>query len=134
MQLNVLILEGTVRQVTVNKPRDPSKPASALVLLQYGPNRQSTSNATEFLNAVMIRIPAFRYPAIADRLVVGVRAQIHGHVQGVLKTALDMSHLSAELVADRVIIEGAKPAADAQPAADAPADAGDAPAAAPAAE
>lgn len=101
-------LVGTVKKIQVSEPKDPTKKASAVILLQYGDTRESTGGPVEFVNAVMIRIPPFKFPQIRDSLKVGSNVQIHGHLQGVFKAAMDEGFFTTELVADRVFIEGAR--------------------------
>lgn len=103
--IHAFFLVGEIKKIQVSEPKDPRKNASAVLLLQYGVTREQTGGSVEFVNAVMVRIPSYKYPQLRDKLKVGVKAQINGHLQGVFKTMLDDGHFTTELVADRVYIE-----------------------------
>lgn len=104
--IHAFFLVGELKKITVNEPKDPKKNASAIVLVQYGDIRESTGGPVDFVNAVMIRIPGFKYPQVKDKLRVGSQVQVHGHLQGVLKESLDQGFFTTELVADRVHVDG----------------------------
>lgn len=95
-------LTGKITEVRVNEPKDPKKSPSAILLLQYGPPRDTTSNAVEFVNATLVRVPPFQYPKVKDLLVAGKVVCISGHLQGVLKTYGEEAAIVTELVADRL--------------------------------
>lgn len=103
-------LVGTVKRIQVSEPKDPKKNASAVLLVQYGATRESTGGPVEFVNAVMIRVPSYKYPQIKDKLHLGASVVINGHMQGVYKTMVDEGFFTTELVADRIYIEGEKEA------------------------
>lgn len=111
--IHQFFLVGNIKKIQVSEPKDPKKNASAVLLVQYGVTRESTGGAVDFVNAVMIRVPSYKYPQIKDKLHVGAQVQINGHLQGVFKTALDDGFFTTELVADRVFVEGEKESADA---------------------
>lgn len=115
-------LDGTLKRIQVSTPKDPKRNASAVLLVQYGPQRDSTGRAVEFINAVLVRVPSYQWPRMADKLAVDQRIQVHGSIQGVHKTVMDEGHLAVELVADRIFIDGAPVRGDA-PAAPAAAEA-----------
>jgi hypothetical protein len=104
--INTFFLVGDIRKINISTPKDPSKGESAVMLVQYGPDRDQSKNAVEFVNAVMIRIPNFKFPALKSKLQVGRKVQVNGHLQGVLKAVMDDGFFTTELVADRVFVEG----------------------------
>lgn len=106
-------LSGVLKKITVSTPRDPSKSPSAVLLVQYGDTRESTGRQVEFINAVLIRVPSYQYPRVADKLREGTTVTVHGHLQGVYKAVMDEGHFTAELVADRIYFEGGRSAAPA---------------------
>lgn len=100
--INNFFHHGIIKKIQVSTPKDPKKNASAVILVQHGTAREMTGNAVEFVNAVQIRIPSYKYPKVADKLKVGLPVTIHGHHQGILKTAGTESFFTVELVADRL--------------------------------
>lgn len=110
--IHAFFLVGEIKKVQVSTPKeskDPSAPKknpSAVLLVQYGVTREATGNPVEFVNAVMVRVPSYLYPKISDKLKEGHKVQINGHLQGVFKTVMDDGYFTAELVADRVDVEG----------------------------
>lgn len=104
--IHTFFLVGEVKKINVSEPKDPKKNASAVLLVQYGVQRESTGGAVEFVNAVMVRIPSYKYPQLKDQLKVGQTVQITGHLQGVFKTMMDEGFFTTELVADRVFVQG----------------------------
>lgn len=104
--INTFFLVGVIKKINVSTPKDPAKPKSAVILVQYGPSRESSNGHVEFVNAVMIRVPNFKYPQLESKLKVGKTVQVNGHLQGVLKQAIDEGFFTTELVADRVFIDG----------------------------
>lgn len=100
--INTFFVLGEIKQVQVSKVSDPSKSPSALVLVQYGPHRESTGGMVEFVNAVMVRIPGYRYATSKDFLVVGKQIQVQGKLQGVFRSVMDSGHFVTELVAEQV--------------------------------
>lgn len=113
--INQFFIAGEIKKITISEPKDPKKFASAVLLVQYGVQRETTGGAVEFVNAVMVRVPSFKFPKLRDKLTVGQRVQITGKLQGVYKAMMNEGYFSTELVADRVDIEGYKgsaPAAD----------------------
>lgn len=103
--IHAFFLAGTIKKIQVSEPRDPKKNASAILLVQYGPTREQTGGAVEFVNAVMVRVPSYKYPQLKDKLEVGAKVQVNGHLQGVYKTMMDDGFFTTELVADRVFVE-----------------------------
>jgi hypothetical protein len=104
---------GTVKKIQVSTPKDPKRNASAILLVQYGATRESTGGSVEFVNAVMVRVPNYKYPQVADKLKLNCPITIHGHLQGVYKAMMDDGYFTTELVADRIFLEevaGAAPA------------------------
>lgn len=104
--INTFILAGVIKKVSISKPKDPKKGASAVIMVQYGVRRESTGNAVDFVNAVLIRVPSYRYPKCADILKEDARVEITGKLQGVLKASLENNLLTTELVADRIDLVG----------------------------
>lgn len=103
--IHAFFLVGEIKKIQVAEPKDPKKNASAVLLVQYGVTRESTGGQVEFVNAVMIRVPSYKYPQIKDKLKVGKKVQINGHLQGVFKSMMDEGYFTTELVADRVFVE-----------------------------
>jgi hypothetical protein len=103
--IHAIFLVGEIKKIQVSEPKDPRKTASAVVLIQYGPTRESTGGPVEFVNAVMVRIPSYKFPQLRDKLHVGSKVQINGHLQGVFKSMMEDGFFTAELVADRVFVE-----------------------------
>jgi hypothetical protein len=96
---------GTVKKIQVSTPKDPKRNASAILLVQYGATRESTGGSVEFVNAVMVRVPNYKYPQVADKLKLNCPITIHGHLQGVYKAMMDDGYFTTELVADRIFLE-----------------------------
>lgn len=102
MAVNTFVLAGVLKRVTPKSDK-----SSALILVQYGPSRERTGNHIDFLNAVLMRVPPYRYAKVKDSLVAGAKVSIVGHLQGVVKY-LEGDHsgyVTSELVADRIEIE-----------------------------
>lgn len=97
-----IIIVGEVRKIAPSTPKDPKKPASAVILVQWGPQREQSGHQVEFINAGHVRIPNYRWPKLADKLKVGHTVKVTGHIQGVLKTVMNDQFVQVELVADRV--------------------------------
>lgn len=112
--IHAFFLVGEIKKIQVSEPKDPRKTASAVILVQYGATRESTGGPVEFVNAVMIRIPSYKYPQLKDKLRVGGKVQINGHLQGVFKAMMDEGYFTTELVADRVFVEDERDSAEAQ--------------------
>lgn len=106
--IHAFFLVGEIKKIQVSEPKDPKKNASAVLLVQYGATRESTGGPVEFVNAVMVRVPSYKFPQIKDKLRVGKQVQVNGHLQGVFKTMMDDGFFTTELVADRVFVEGEK--------------------------
>lgn len=104
--IHAFFLVGDIKKISVSEPKDPKRNASAILLVQYGATRESTGGPVEFVNAVMVRIPSYKFPQIKDKLKVGKQVQINGHLQGVYKSVMDDGFFTTELVADRVFVEG----------------------------
>ena len=108
--IHAFFLVGEIKKIQVSEPKDPKKNASAVLLVQYGVTREQTGGPVEFVNAVMIRVPSYKYPQIKDKLAVGKQVQINGHLQGVFKSMMDEGYFTTELVADRIFVEGEREA------------------------
>lgn len=106
--IHAFFLVGEIKRIQVSEPKDPKNNASAILLVQYGATRESTGRPVEFVNAVMVRVPGYKYPQIKDKLKVGKQVQINGKLQGVFKTMVDDGFFTTELVAERVFVEGEK--------------------------
>ena len=104
--MNKLFLFGLVKRITVTESKNPAKGPSAIIFVQYGPSRKQSSGPVEFVNAVQVRIPNFRYAQIKDQLVNDCVVDISGHVQGVLKPNLEGNNtMTVEPVADLISIK-----------------------------
>lgn len=106
-----MFIVGTIKKIQVSTPKDPKRNASAVLLVQYGPTRESTGGNVEFVNAVQVRVPSYKYPQVADKLKMNAPITIHGHLQGVYKAAMDDGFFTTELVADRIFVEEGEGAA-----------------------
>lgn len=96
---NTFAMDGVVVKIM---PK--GEESSALILLQYGQGKDvDNSKAIDFVNAVLIRVPASRYIHVKDRLDVNCVVSVVGHVQGVMKGVMNEGYLSNELVADRIL-------------------------------
>ncbi len=104
--IHAFFLVGEIKKIQVSEPKDPKRGASAVLLVQYGATREQTGGAVEFVNAVMVRVPSYKFPTLRDKLQVGKQVQVNGHLQGVFKTVMDDGYFTTELVADRVFVEG----------------------------
>lgn len=93
---------GQIKKIQISEPKDPKKNPSAVLLVQYGPVREQSGGAVEFVNAAMIRVPNYRYPVIKDSLKVDAIVEIKGHLQGVYKTVMEEGFFTVELVADQI--------------------------------
>ena len=104
--INTLFLMGKISRILVNEPKDPEKakrrPGSGVLMIQYGPVRDSSGGPVDFVNAVLVRIPSYRWPQYRDKLKEGQVVEITGHLQGILKQAGMEPFFTVELVADRV--------------------------------
>jgi len=103
--INTFFLVGEIKKLTVSEPKDPKKNASAVLLIQYGVQREATGGNVEFVNATMVRIPSYKFPALRSKLRQGQTVQITGHLQGVYKMLGDQGFFTVELVADRIDIQ-----------------------------
>lgn len=98
--INQFSLSGRLKRIQISD-KNPAK-VSAVVLVQYGASRERTGGPVEFVNAIMVRIPPFRFEKVKQHLVEGNRIDISGHLQGVLKQVMAEGYFTSELVADRV--------------------------------
>ena len=103
--INKFFLVGDIKRISISEGKSAGKQASAIILLQYGNPREESGGAVEFVNAAMIRIPSYRFPALRDKLREGQKVVVEGHIQGVFKKMLETGHFAVELVADRVTVE-----------------------------
>jgi len=131
--INQVLLQGEIKKITISEPKETkkSKGASAVILLAYGPEREMTGNAVEFVHACQIRIPSYKFPPLRDKLRQGQFVDVYARVQGVFKTYGDQGMLTIEIVAEHIDIvrfgphaaqNGAAPQRDPKPAAAEPAD------------
>lgn len=104
--INTILLAGEIKKLTISEPKNPSKGASAVMLIQYGVQRESTNGSVEFVNAALVRVPSYKFPKLRSSLSVGKYVHITGHLQGVFKNAADQGFFSVELVADRIDVLG----------------------------
>ena len=98
---NHFVVSGFLKKVRIAEAA-PGKPASAVVMVQYGAERQRTGKRVEFVNALLVRIPSQRLEKIKARLKVGDYITLVGHHQGTLKSNGMDTVWATELVADRV--------------------------------
>lgn len=122
MTINTFVLSGEVKRVDVNNKPTKKGPA-AVILLQYGPTRQRTEQAVEFVHVAVIRVPPYVYEKCKTHLKEGCLVDVTGHTQGVLKRVISESYVTNELVADRLQVVDAETGEDAQEPAEAAADA-----------
>ena len=101
MTVNTFVISGEVKRLDVNSKPTKKGPA-AVILVQYGPSRQRTDQAVQFLNVALIRVPPYIYDKCKDQLKVGAMVDITGHTQGVLKHIVSEGFVTNELVADRL--------------------------------
>jgi hypothetical protein len=102
IRVNQSTLTGVVRSVKVNGANREDRKPSAIFMLQYGKNRQRTGGPVEFVNAVLVRVPAYRYEKVRDRLVEGAEVAVSAHVQGLMKYYMSEPVYSIEIVADHI--------------------------------
>ncbi|WP_126223625.1 hypothetical protein [Burkholderia ambifaria] len=107
MTINTFVLSGEVKRVDVNNKPTKKGPA-AVILLQYGPTRQRTDQAVQFLNVALVRVPPYVYEKCKDHLKVGCLVDVTGHTQGVLKQIVSEGFVTNELVADRLQVVDAE--------------------------
>ncbi|MDR5726924.1 MAG: hypothetical protein RB191_05595 [Terriglobia bacterium] len=103
--MNCVQLSGVIKKLTVSEPKDSSKKASAIILLAYGREREMTGGSVEFVNAVQIRVPSYKFPLLRDKLRQGQFVDVIGKVQGVFKSFADQGVFTVELVAERIDIQ-----------------------------
>lgn len=116
---NAFLLTGTIKKLTINEPKDPQnskRQASAVLLVQYGVQREVSGGAVEFVNAALVRVPSYKFSHYRGRLRSGQGVEIVGHLQGIYKNFAEQGFFTVELVADRIDI-----VSDPAVAADAPA-------------
>jgi hypothetical protein len=99
--VNTFVMSGEVKRLEVNN-KPTKKGQAAIIVLQYGPNRQRTDQAVQFLNVSLIRIPPYVYEKCKDKLKVGSMIDVTGHLQGVLKHVINEGYVTNEMVADRL--------------------------------
>ena len=109
MTINTFVLSGEVMRLDVNNKPTKKGPA-AVIVVQYGPSRQRTDQAVQFLNVALIRIPPYVFEKCKDQLKVGRLVDITGHTQGVLKHVISEGFVTNELVADRLQVVDAEEA------------------------
>ncbi|HDR9103513.1 hypothetical protein [Paraburkholderia sp. A3RO-2L] len=117
MTINTFVMSGEVKRIDVNSKPAKKGPA-AVILIQYGPSRQRTDQAVQFLNVALVRVPPYVYEKCKDNLKVGSLVDVTGHTQGVLKHIVSEGFVTNELVADRLQVVDAEEA-DEEPAAEA---------------
>ncbi|RQR65296.1 hypothetical protein DIE18_02090 [Burkholderia sp. Bp9125] len=111
MTVNTTVLSGEVKRIDVNNKPTKKGPA-VVILLQYGPTRQRTDQAVQFLNVALVRVPPYVYEKCKDQLKVGCLVDVVGHVQGVLKQIVSEGFVTNELVADRLQVVDAEDPVD----------------------
>lgn len=99
--INTTVLSGEVKRLEVNNKQTKKGPA-AIILIQYGPSRQRTDQAVQFLNVALVRVPPYVYEKCKDQLKVGSLVDMTGHLQGVLKHIVNEGYVTNEVVADRL--------------------------------
>lgn len=107
MTINTFVLSGEIKRVDVSSK--PAKKGPAVVIVvQYGPSRQRTDQAVQFLNVALVRVPPYVYEKCKDHLKVGRLVDITGHTQGVMKQIISEGFVTNELVADRLQVVDAE--------------------------
>lgn len=101
MTVNTFVLSGVVTRLEQNNKPTRKGPA-AVIVVQYGPNRNRTDQPVQFMNVALIRVPPYVYDKCKDNLREGAWVDITGHVQGVLKPLVSEGYITNELVADRL--------------------------------
>ncbi|MBC8737247.1 hypothetical protein F6X40_10550 [Paraburkholderia sp. UCT31] len=105
--INGFYLLAEIKKIDESIPKDPTKKPSAVLLCQYGVQRDESKGPVDFVNAVLVRVPSYKYPELRDTLKVGQRILINGRLQGVAKPTGDgRSYLTVELVTERITIDG----------------------------
>jgi len=99
--MNCFQIVGEVKRLDVNSKPTKKGPA-AVIVVQYGQDRQRTGQAVQFLNVALLRVPPFVYEKNKDRLKVGSLVDVVGHTQGVLKQVISENYIVNELVVDRL--------------------------------
>jgi len=107
MTINTFVMSGEVKRIDVNNKPAKKGPA-AVILVQYGPTRQRTDQAVQFLNVALIRVPPYVYDKCKDHLKLGSLVDVTGHTQGVLKHIVSEGFVTNELVADRLQVVDAE--------------------------
>ena len=113
MTINTFVMSGEVKRIDVNSKPTKKGPA-AVIVVQYGPSRQRTDQAVQFLNVALIRVPPYVYEKCKDHLKVGSLVDVTGHTQGVLKQIVSEGFVTNELVADRLQVVDAEGLEDPQ--------------------
>lgn len=114
MTINTFVLSGEIKRIDVNNKPTRKGPA-AVILLQYGPTRQRTDAAVQFMNVALVRVPPYVYEKVKDTMKEGELVDVTGHVQGVLKHVVAEGYVTNELVADRLQVVSAEVAEAAAP-------------------
>lgn len=103
--INTFVMSGEVKRLEINTKQTKKGPA-AIIVLQYGPSRQRTDQAVQFLNVALIRVPPYVFEKCQAQLKVGSLVDVVGHSQGVLKHIVNEGYITNELVADRLQVVG----------------------------
>lgn len=111
MTVNTFVMSGEVKRIDINSKPTRKGPA-AVILIQYGPSRQRTDQAVQFLNVALVRVPPYIYEKCKDELKVGVLVDVVGHTQGVLKHIVAEGFVTNELVVDRLQVVSAEEGED----------------------
>lgn len=113
--INTFVTSGEVKRVEVNNKQTKKGPA-AIILVQYGPNRQKTPDqAVQFLHIALIRVPPYVFEKCKNDLKVGSLVDVTGHIQGVLKQVIGEGYVTNELVADRLQVVDSESVEPAEP-------------------
>lgn len=104
--MNSLAITGMIKRVTHIPSKDPAKPGSALILVQYGRVRESSGNSVEFVNACQVRMSGSKYEALKDTLLASIdhMIEVEGRIQGKLKTLSNKPFWIVEAAAEKVKI------------------------------
>ncbi len=103
MGISVFVMSGEIKNIQVFD-KNPER-ASAVMLVQTGPSRERGNRPVEFVNAVKVRVPPYRYAKLKNRLKVGEYVYITGKIQGILKMNLGEGLLDSEHVAEHIDFE-----------------------------
>lgn len=125
MSVNTVVVSGVITRLSVNK-KQAKKGPSTIAIVQWGDDRAPVEGApTQFVNANVVRIPAFLIERLARENNIELRegdfVDLVGQLQGVIHTSVERSQIVNEVVISRVTVapraEPEVPAEQAEPTA-----------------